>query len=151
MNVPTIKIVTAFSGVAMSAGAAALIALMVDLVAMQIEREQMVAVDLRPVVAEVNHRADVRVAAVDRVAAGLARAARTAVVARRAKPDTKKAAAPFAGATAIFNVSGGQRSMHIATPMPPPMQSVARPFLASRRFISCSRVTSTRAPEAPIG
>jgi len=31
------------------------------------------------------------------------------------------------------------------------MQSVARPFLELRRFISCSKVTSTRAPEAPIG
>jgi len=27
-------------------------------------------------------------------------------------------------------------STHMATPMPPPMQSVARPFLAPRRFIS---------------
>ena len=35
--------------------------------------------------------------------------------------------------------------------MPPPMQSVARPFLASRFCISCRSVTSTRAPEAPIG
>ena len=35
--------------------------------------------------------------------------------------------------------------------MPPPMHRVARPFLALRRPISCSRVTSTRAPEAPIG
>ena len=34
--------------------------------------------------------------------------------------------------------------------MPPPMQSVARPFLASRRPISCSSVMRTRAPEAPI-
>ena len=39
----------------------------------------------------------------------------------------------------------------MATPMPPPMHRVARPFLALRRPISCSRVTSTRAPEAPIG
>src|SRR5450756_819911 len=31
------------------------------------------------------------------------------------------------------------------------MQSVASPFLALRRFISCSSVTNTRAPEAPIG
>jgi hypothetical protein len=32
------------------------------------------------------------------------------------------------------------------------MQSVARPFLELRRFISCSsKVTSTRAPEASIG
>ena len=38
-----------------------------------------------------------------------------------------------------------------AMPMPPPMQSVARPFLAPRRAISCSSVVSTRAPEAPIG
>ena len=35
--------------------------------------------------------------------------------------------------------------------MPPPMQSVARPFLASRRFISKSSVLRIRAPEAPIG
>ena len=35
--------------------------------------------------------------------------------------------------------------------MPPPMHSVARPFLASRLAISCSSVTSTRAPDAPIG
>src|SRR6266478_2739979 len=36
-------------------------------------------------------------------------------------------------------------------PMPPPMHNVARPFFASRRCISCSSVTRTRAPEAPIG
>ena len=35
--------------------------------------------------------------------------------------------------------------------MPPPMHSVARPFFASRRFISNSRVFRTRAPDAPIG
>ena len=35
--------------------------------------------------------------------------------------------------------------------MPPPMHSVARPFLASRFCISYSSVTSTRAPDAPIG
>ena len=35
--------------------------------------------------------------------------------------------------------------------MPPPMHSVARPFLESRFCISCSSVTSTRAPDAPIG
>ena len=38
-----------------------------------------------------------------------------------------------------------------AMPMPPPMHSVARPFLALRRFISCTSVVNTRAPEAPIG
>ena len=43
------------------------------------------------------------------------------------------------------------RAMHMAMPMPPPMHSVARPFLASRFCISCSSVTSTRAPDAPIG
>ena len=43
------------------------------------------------------------------------------------------------------------RATHMAMPMPPPMHSVARPFLASRLVISCSSVTSTRAPEAPIG
>src|SRR3954469_213146 len=46
---------------------------------------------------------------------------------------------------------GDYRSTHIAMPMPPPMQSVARPFLASRFCISCSSVISTRAPDAPIG
>ena len=35
--------------------------------------------------------------------------------------------------------------------MPPPMQSVARPFLALRFCISYSSVISTRAPDAPIG
>src|SRR5258708_6597570 len=43
------------------------------------------------------------------------------------------------------------RAMHMAMPMPPPMHSVARPFLASRFCISCSNVTSTRAPDAPTG
>src|SRR3954447_13086385 len=46
---------------------------------------------------------------------------------------------------------GNYRSTHIAMPMPPPMQSVARPFLASRLPISNSSVVSTRAPDAPIG
>src|SRR5690554_1225773 len=44
-----------------------------------------------------------------------------------------------------------QRSTARATPIPPPMHKVARPFLASRRTISCSRVTRIRQPEAPIG
>ena len=44
-----------------------------------------------------------------------------------------------------------QRSTHMAMPMPPPMQSVARPFLALRFCISNSSVVNTRAPEAPIG
>ncbi len=35
--------------------------------------------------------------------------------------------------------------------MPPPMHSAARPFLASRRCISCSSVTRMRQPLAPIG
>ena len=40
----------------------------------------------------------------------------------------------------------------VATPWPPPMQRVARPFLASSRLsISCSRVTMMRAPEAADG
>src|SRR5262249_1840123 len=43
------------------------------------------------------------------------------------------------------------RSTHMAMPMPPPMQSVARPFLASRFCISCNNVVRMRAPEAPIG
>ena len=49
------------------------------------------------------------------------------------------------------SLSSVYRSTHIAMPMPPPMQSVARPFLALRFCISYSSVTSTRAPEAPIG
>ena len=44
-----------------------------------------------------------------------------------------------------------QRSTQSAIPMPPPMHSVAKPFLAPRRCISWSRVTSTRLPDAPIG
>ena len=36
-------------------------------------------------------------------------------------------------------------------PIPPPMQSVARPFFAFRFCISWSKVTSTRVPDAPIG
>src|SRR5690606_19130913 len=51
-----------------------------------------------------------------------------------------------------YNVQhAGQRSTARATPIPPPMHRVARPFLASRRTISCSRVTSMRQPDAPIG
>ena len=42
-------------------------------------------------------------------------------------------------------------STHMATPMPPPMHSVARPFLAPRRRISKTSVLKTRAPDAPIG
>ena len=44
-----------------------------------------------------------------------------------------------------------QRSMAIATPIPPPMHRLASPFFASRRTISCSKVTRIRQPEAPIG
>src|SRR3954447_3061991 len=47
--------------------------------------------------------------------------------------------------------SAQPRSTHMAMPMPPPMQSVARPFLALRFCISNSSVVRTRAPEAPIG
>ncbi len=39
----------------------------------------------------------------------------------------------------------------MATPIPPPMHRVASPRFASRFCISWSRVTKTRAPEAPIG
>ena len=43
-------------------------------------------------------------------------------------------------------------SKMVATPWPPPMHRVARPFLASSRLsISWSRVTMMRAPEAPTG
>ena len=36
----------------------------------------------------------------------------------------------------LRNCSNQARSMHMATPMPPPMHRVARPFFASRRAIS---------------
>src|SRR5262245_64472945 len=52
---------------------------------------------------------------------------------------------------ASYSGFGCQRSTHMAMPIPPPMQSVARPFLALRFCISNSSVTSTRPPEAPIG
>jgi alanine racemase len=55
------------------------------------------------------------------------------------------------GYTALVSGLSHQRSMHMATPMPPPMHSVARPFFASRRPISNSSVFRMRAPEAPIG
>ena len=42
-------------------------------------------------------------------------------------------------------------SKHIAIPMPPPMQRVAKPFLTSRLIISCISVTSILVPDAPIG
>ena len=42
-----------------------------------------------------------------------------------------------AGYNVAANYAGNQsRSTHMAMPMPPPMQSVARPFLASRFCIS---------------
>jgi len=37
---------------------------------------------------------------------------------------------------AVETAERAYRSTHMAMPMPPPMQSVARPFLAPRRFIS---------------
>ncbi len=43
------------------------------------------------------------------------------------------------------------RSRHMATPIPPPIQRVASPFFASRRFISKRSVFKMRAPEAPMG
>src|SRR5690606_3310070 len=43
------------------------------------------------------------------------------------------------------------RSIASATPCPPPIHSVANPFLASRRAISESRVTNTRQTDAPMG
>ena len=43
------------------------------------------------------------------------------------------------------------RSRHMATPIAPPMHSVARPFFAPERPISNSRVFRMRAPLAPIG
>ena len=36
-------------------------------------------------------------------------------------------------------------------PIPPPIQSVARPFLTSLLIISCINVTSILVPDAPIG
>src|SRR5262249_21572016 len=43
------------------------------------------------------------------------------------------------------------RSTASATALPPPRQSVARPVRLPRASSACSSVTSTRAPEAPIG
>lgn len=42
-------------------------------------------------------------------------------------------------------------STTVEQPMPPPMQRVASPSLEPRFFISCSRVTRMRQPEAPTG
>src|SRR6478735_1902039 len=51
----------------------------------------------------------------------------------------------FRGAQVIVGLPAIQRaSKHIATPMPPPMQRVASPFFAPRRFISKRSVLSTR-------
>ena len=36
-------------------------------------------------------------------------------------------------------------------PIPPPMHKVANPFLTFLFFISCTSVTNTLAPEAPMG
>ena len=63
-------------------GARAHIHLVVQLVTVEVVREEVVAVGVGPVVAEVNHRADMRVAAVDRGRARFAGAAFAAVVAR---------------------------------------------------------------------
>src|ERR1700733_14191906 len=43
------------------------------------------------------------------------------------------------------------RSTASATEFPPPRHNAATPFFASRLCISCNRVTSTRAPLAPMG
>ena len=57
------------------AGALADVALLVDLVAVEVVREEIVAVDVGEVVAEIDHRADMRMAAVDGGRAGFAGAA----------------------------------------------------------------------------
>src|SRR5689334_5371724 len=53
----------------------------------------------------------------------------------------------------LFRAHGSPhaRSTQSAMPSPPPMQSEATPRLASRASIAASNVTSTRAPEAPMG
>ncbi|PYM10725.1 MAG: hypothetical protein DME18_15705 [Verrucomicrobia bacterium] len=60
--------------------AEAIVDLMIDLVAAEVVGEKVAAEFVRPVVAEIDHGADVRVAAVDRVAAGLARAPGAVIV-----------------------------------------------------------------------
>src|SRR6266571_4603939 len=60
-----------------------LVDLLIDLVAMEIVGEKAAAEFGRPIVAQINHRADVRVTAVDQVAAGFARAAGSMIVPRR--------------------------------------------------------------------
>jgi hypothetical protein len=42
-------------------------------------------------------------------------------------------------------------STAIATPIPPPIQRVARPLSALSRSMPCRSVTKILAPEAPIG
>src|SRR5262249_154925 len=46
---------------------------------------------------------------------------------------------------------GHRRSTRSAMPSPPPMHSDAQPVLAFRAAMGWSSVTSTRAPDAPIG
>ena len=57
-------------------------ALMIELLTEEIEREEMVAIDLGPVVTEIDHGADVRVTAIDCTTTGLARTAFAVVVTR---------------------------------------------------------------------
>src|SRR5262249_30228479 len=59
-----------------------LIDLLIDLVPAEIVREEMAAIFLRPVVSQVNHRADVRVAAIDGITAARARATGAMIVTR---------------------------------------------------------------------
>ena len=51
----------------------------------------------------------------------------------------------------ILIINKNYLSIHIAIPMPPPIQRVAKPFLTFLLIISCIRVTSILVPEAPIG
>ncbi len=62
-------------------GAGANVDLLIDLVAVEIVGEEVIAIGFRPVVAEIDHGADVRVAAVNSSRARLARSAFAAVVA----------------------------------------------------------------------
>ena len=67
------------------AGAEPAVNLVIDLVPAEVVGEEMAAVPVGPVVAKVNHRADVRVASVDFVAARFARATGAVIVARRSE------------------------------------------------------------------
>ena len=85
------------------AGALPHVELMVHLMAVQIVREEVIAVDVRPVVALIDQGADVRVAAIHGRGARLARAAFAAVVAARRQAGSFCRSGAKSGAVAEMN------------------------------------------------